>query len=168
MNFSKEGNSMDFDKLKQWLELTQKYQSSDFWGSMLDQSSFNQFLKDNMGTSSPSKPSPPSPPETDSIYPSIDIYITDSEVILLAELAGYRKEDLHISVSGNKLLLKGTSIPIAVGQPVLQERKQGPFQRLIELPEPTESGQIKAKFQNGLLTLTYIRRYFPEERVIIE
>ncbi|MBU8878542.1 Hsp20/alpha crystallin family protein [Bacillus sp. FJAT-29790] len=157
---------MDFEKLKQWMELAQKYQSGDFWNGMLDQSSFSQFMKENMdmGPSSDAK----GQPSSRTVYPNIDIYMTDSEVIVLADLAGYAKEDIQVSVSGNKLLLKGMSTPIVGGQPILQERNQGQFQRVIELPEPADTNQIRAKFQNGLLTLTYKRIYLQEERVTIE
>lgn len=156
---------MDFDKLKEWMELAKKYQSGDFWNGMLDQSSFNQFMKDSMEMPS----NEPSGQRTmKNQYPSIDIYINEFEVIIIADLPGYKKEDLHVSVSGNKLLLKGSSVPIVAGEPVLQERIQGQFQRIIELPEATESSQIKAKFHNGLLTLTYKRKYIAEEKVIID
>ncbi|MBS4223156.1 Hsp20/alpha crystallin family protein [Lederbergia citrea] len=159
---------MDFDKLRQWMELAQKYQSGDFWNGMLDQSSFTQFMKDNMDMGQQSEPKAQSSTTTSTQFPKVDIYMTESEVVVIAELAGYEKENLHISVSGNKLLLKGTSTPIIIGQPVLQERNEGQFQRIIELPEPTYSNQIKARFQNGLLTLTYSRKYFQEERVAID
>ncbi|MCR2822399.1 Hsp20/alpha crystallin family protein [Lederbergia panacisoli] len=160
---------MDFDKLKQWMELAQKYQSGDFWNNMMNQSSFGQFMNDSMDMSGgPSQSEKTNQPQHSTTFPKIDIYITDTEVTVIAELAGYEKENLHISVSGNKLLLKGTSTPIIMGQPVLQERNEGQFQRIIELPEPTFSNQIRAKLQNGLLILTYKRKYFQEERVPID
>ncbi|KAB2331506.1 Hsp20/alpha crystallin family protein [Cytobacillus depressus] len=165
---------MDFEKLKQWMEVARKYQSGDFWNGMLDQSSFNQFMKENMDMGSSAGPGPNAGANSlgrrpyNSKFPSIDIYMTDLEIIVLADLAGYKKEDLQVSVSGNKLLLKGTSSPIVSGQAIVQERNQGAFQRIIDLPEPTDSNQIKAKFQNGLLTLTYKRLYIQEETVPIE
>ncbi|MBY0120483.1 Hsp20/alpha crystallin family protein [Bacillus sp. S/N-304-OC-R1] len=156
---------MDFDKLKQWMELAKSYQTGDFWSGMLDQSSFNQFMKENMemGASEPSRQR-----TIKNQFPNIDIYINDLEVIVIADLPGYKKEDLHVSVSGNKLLLKGSTVPIVAGEAVLQERIQGQFQRVVELPEATDSDQIKAKFQNGVLTLTYKRKYIQEEKVIID
>lgn len=159
---------MDFEKLKQWMEIARKYQSGDFWNGMLDQSSFNQFMRENMDMGANAATNPLGQRPNKSNYPFIDIYMTDLEVIVLADLAGFKKEEIQVSVSGNKLLIKGTSSPIAGGQPIVQERNQGPFQRIIDLPEPTDSNQIKAKFQNGLLTLTYKRLYIQEERVPIE
>jgi len=159
---------MDFDKLKQWLELARKYQTGDFWNGIFDQSTLNQFMKENMdmGTSGPE--SSANPFSQNPTFPKVDIYMTDSEIIILADLAGFKKEDLHVSVSGNKLLIKGTASPIAGIQPILQERFQGPFQRTVDLPEPTDSNRIKAAFKDGLLTLTYKRLNIQEERVPIE
>jgi len=160
---------MDFDKLKQWMELAQKYQTGDFWNNMMNQSSFGQFMNESMDMSEgPSPSEKTNQPQNPSTFPKIDIYITETEVVVIAELAGYEKENLQISVSGHKLLLKGTSTPIIIGQPVHQERNEGQFQRIIELPEPTYSNQIRAKLQNGLLTLIYKRNYFQEERVSID
>ncbi|MBS4195454.1 Hsp20/alpha crystallin family protein [Lederbergia citri] len=160
---------MDFEQLKQWMELAQKYQSGDFWSSMMNQSSFGQFMNDTVGPD-PSKSENTVPPQQNQnkTFPKIDIYMTDTEVTVIAELAGYEKENIHISVSGNKLLLKGTSTPVIFGHVVQQERYEGQFQRIIELPEPTYSNQIKAKLHNGLLTLSYKRKYFQEERVPID
>ena len=159
---------MDFDKLKQWMELAQKYQSGDFWSNMMNQSSFAQFMNDTMDTNGGPSTAENHQPQNSTTFPKIDIYMTDTEVTIVAELAGYEKENLHISVSGNRLLLKGTSTPVIFGHAVLQERKEGQFQRIIELPEPTYSNQIRAKLHNGLLTLTYNRKYFQEERVAID
>ena len=157
---------MDFDKLRQWMELAKKYQSGDFWGGMLDQSSFQQFMKENMDMGPSGDPT--GQRMMKSTFPNTDIYINDFEVIVIADLPGYKKEDLHVSVSGNKLLLKGSAVPLIAGEPILQERVQGPFQRIIELPEPTESNGIKARFQNGLLTLSYKRKYMQEEKITID
>ncbi|MEH7392656.1 Hsp20/alpha crystallin family protein [Bacillus sp. JJ1503] len=141
---------------------------------MLDQSSFKQFMKENMDMGPTTGISPNEAANSlgrrpsNAKFPSVDIYMTDLEVIVLADLAGFKKEDLQVSVSGNKLLLKGTSSLIVSGQAIIQERNQRPFERIIDLPEPTDSNQIKAKFQNGLLILTYKRLYIQEERVPIE
>lgn len=154
---------MDFEKLKQWMDMAQKYQSGNFWNGLFDQSSFNQFMKETIDASSGTAPS-----SNDTSYPKTDVYITDTEIIVIAELAGYTKENIHISVSGDKLMLRGEPSHMITGQPVVQERHRGPFKRIIELPEPTFSNRIKAKFQNGLLILKYERKYYEEERVKID
>lgn len=157
---------MDFDKLMQWMELAKKYQKTDFWDGVFDHSSFSQFMKEQMDAG-PSSESKGNKAQMGS-FPPIDIYITNTEVMLLANLAGYTKENLHISISGTKLLLSGVSNPTVTGQSVIQERFQGEFKRIVELPEPTEPNQIHAKFENGLLILSYKRKEIKEKRVNIE
>jgi HSP20 family protein len=36
------------------------------------------------------------------------------------------------------------------------------------LPEPTDAHHLRAKFENGLLILSYHRQFFQEERIHIE
>ena len=68
------------------------------------------------------------------------------------EIPGALKEDVFLSVSGNKLTVRGViQSPILNGQLLQTERKYGEFQRVIELPEPTDSQHIQARFDNGLL-----------------
>ena len=73
-----------------------------------------------------------------------------------------------MSVSGTKLLIKGSDARVFIGEPVQQERQHGAFQRIIQLPEPTFPNQIRAKFNNGLLIITYTRQFRKEENVPIE
>ncbi|SFC52967.1 HSP20 family protein [Bacillus sp. OV322] len=161
---------MDFNKLMQWMELAQKYQTTDFWNGVFEQTSFNQFMKENMDMSSPQGPSPDNgaAPMPRSDFPAVDIYVTDTEVIILADLAGYTKENIQVSVSGARLLLRGSMNSMIAGQAFLKERSQDGFRRIIDLPEPAESNLITAKFENGLLRLTYNRQFMEEERVNIE
>ncbi len=102
-------------------------------------------------------------------FPTTDIFITETAVILLLEIPGAQKEDVFLSVSGNKLTVRGIiKAPILNGELVQSERKYGEFQRTIELPEPTDSQHIQARFDNGLLVITYGRVYRQEESIFIQ
>lgn len=157
---------MDFDKIMKWMELAKMQQTSDFWNAFADQSSFNQFMKENGNMGSSSEPEVKKTPQNK--FPPIDIYMTETDIIILADLAGYLKENLQVSISGAKLLIKGTMAAFISGQPILQERIGGEFQRVVDLPEPTDISQIRAKFENGLLIVSYRRIFGQEEHVNIE
>ena len=102
-------------------------------------------------------------------FPATDIVLTETAVILLLEIPGALKEDVFLSVSGNKLTVRGIiKSPILNGELVQTERKYGEFQRMIELPEPTDSQHIQARFDNGLLIITYGRVYRQEESIFIQ
>ncbi|XJZ25735.1 Hsp20/alpha crystallin family protein [Bacillota bacterium Lsc_1132] len=157
---------MDFEQLKKWMELAKKQQSEDFWKQFSDTSMFNDFLNNSNNTGEP--PNFANQTASQKNFPLIDLYMTELEIIVLVDLAGYKKENLHVSVSGTKLLLKGTFPSLIPVKPIHQERQSGDFQRIIELPEPASSNEIRAKFENGLLMVWYKRKRPPEESVIIE
>ena len=157
---------MDMNKILQWMDLTNKYQATDFWKEIFEKSSFDEFMKNNTNFEQASEA--PSEPEQGKEFPPTDIYITDDEVLLISDLAGYAKEDIQLSVSGTKVLIKGNNSQLFIGEPVLQERFNGSFQRTIQLPEPTYPNQIRAKFNNGLLFVSYKRQFKKEEHVPIE
>ena len=57
-------------------------------------------------------------PKQDSIkdFPKTDIYLTDIAVIVLVELPGAIKEEVHLTVSGTRLTIKGVvRLPIIQG-----------------------------------------------------
>ncbi|PWA13446.1 Hsp20/alpha crystallin family protein [Pueribacillus theae] len=167
---------MDMEKIKQWMEMAQKYQSGNFWDTIFDQHSGQTqqntgSTQQNPGTSEQNNHGYTRESHTSSTpteFPLVDIFVTDTEVIVIIELPGLRKEDVQLSLSGNKLLVKGRSkIPVVSGSSILNERKYGEFERLIELPEPTESKDVQARFDCGLLFVTYIRKYTEHENISI-
>jgi HSP20 family protein len=157
---------MDMNKMLQWMDLAKNYQSNDFWSGIFEQPSFDEFMKSNFDFGQPGEAK--SEPVRGKNFPPTDIYLTDEEVILVAELPGYLKEDIQLSVSGIKVLIKGSKKDLMNGELIQKERNSGDFQRIIQLPEPTLPHQVHAKFINGLLIVSYKRQYSNEEQVPIE
>lgn len=160
------GSIMDMNKILQWMDLAKKYQTTDFWNEIFEQPSFNEFMNNNMDSGQMGES--PMDFKKGIKFPPTDIYITDEEILLILDLAGYTKENIQLSVSGTKLLIKGSESKVFIGEPVQQERHHGAFERIIQLPEPTFPNQIRAKFNNGLLLITYTRQFRKEEDVPIE
>ncbi|MGG3801852.1 Hsp20/alpha crystallin family protein [Metabacillus fastidiosus] len=156
---------MDFDKLKQWLEISQQYQQGDFWETVFEQS-FREKLQEGFSQAAPNTERSKALLKN---FPKTDIYVTDTAVVVLLEVPGVMREDLFLSVSGNKLVVSGISkLPDIHAISKQTERVYGEFERIIELPEPTDSNHIQAKFENGLVILTYIRKYSQQERIFIK
>jgi HSP20 family protein len=156
---------MDFEKMKQWMEVTQKYQNNKFWDMIFEQSPSEEMMGDFENQQEFKK----SGHASSKSFPTTDIVLTETAVILLLEIPGALKEDVFLSVSGNKLTVRGViKSPILNGEAVLTERKYGEFQRIIELPEPTDSNHIQARFDNGILAITYGRTYRQEESIFIQ
>lgn len=157
---------MDMNKILQWMDLAKKYQTSNFWNEIFDQPSFQEFMKNGQDFGQTSES--PFDSEQGKKFPPTDIYMNSEEVLIISDLAGFTKEDIQLSVSGTKLLIKGSNNQVFTGDLVQQERHHGTFQRMINLPEPTFPNQIRAKFNNGLLLITYKRQFKKEENVPIE
>ncbi|WP_059171707.1 Hsp20/alpha crystallin family protein [Bacillus sp. FJAT-27445] len=152
---------MDMDKIKQWIEMSQQYQNGRFWEMVFEDSPPGEIPEEAPVRHRNAK-------EKQGVYPVTDIYLTDRDVILLLEVPGVMREDIALSVSGSRLTIKGVlQAPIINGATVHTERKYGEFQRNLDLPEPAESKDILARFENGLLIITYPRRYTREETIMI-
>lgn len=88
--------------------------------------------------------------------PALDLYQTDDEIVIKASLPGVKPDDIHISVTGDVLCLRGE---IGRDEEVnddsyhLRERSYGKFSRSISLPAPVVSDKAKAEFDKGILTL---------------
>ncbi|WP_164985036.1 Hsp20/alpha crystallin family protein [Ammoniphilus sp. CFH 90114] len=144
------------DKLKQWLEIAQQNQPKQFWNNVFHPSSKQD---GNISSLDDRKVK----------FPTADIYVNDTSVTVIIELPGLTKNDIEILISYNKLVIKG-NMPAPTGsmQSIQTERRYGPFERVLELPEPTEARHVQARFDHGLLILTYMRRNNPAEKVFIE
>ena len=167
---------MDIEQLRQWMEMAQKYQNGNFWDTIFDQYMGANHQNTgatyhNTGPTERSDQGDERESQTANVsaeFPLTDIFLTETEIIVIIELPGLRKEDIRLSLSGNILLIKGMSkIPVISGSSFLNERKYGAFERNIKLPEPADSKDIRAKFDNGLLFVTYERKYSQHEEITI-
>jgi len=89
--------------------------------------------------------------------PAVDIYETENEIVLKAELPGVDKDDLEVKVENNTLILKGEKrqeTEIKKENYHRAERIYGQFQRIFTLPDTVDTDKIKASFKSGILTLT--------------
>ncbi|THE11586.1 Hsp20/alpha crystallin family protein [Bacillus timonensis] len=157
---------VDFEKLKQWMEVAQKYQAGDFWNQVFDKESARKFMQDMKAEQSEDQVGRPAESME---YPPVDIFMLDSQIVILIEIPGIDKRDIQLKVIGSKLTIKGISrLPFKPETALKNERVYGEFERTIELPEPTDGNPIRARFNHGLLVITYHKKIEPEEFVIIE
>jgi HSP20 family protein len=87
----------------------------------------------------------------------LDLAQTSDDVIVRASLPGVTPDDIHISVTGDVLTLRGEVKEEKVTNEVsyhLRERRYGSFSRTITLPTSVVAEKAKAEFENGVLTLT--------------
>ena len=88
----------------------------------------------------------------------IDVKEDDAAYTVQAEVPGVPKEDIHISIDGNVVSLRAEvrqHDEKKEGEKVLRsERYYGAVARSFQLPVDVDATQAKAKYDNGVLTLT--------------
>lgn len=90
-------------------------------------------------------------------FPSVDIYETDDEIILKAELPGIDIKSVSIEVEGNCITLKGErrfEKNLSEENYHRMERFYGAFQRNFNLPNNVDKRGVRANFKNGVLEIT--------------
>jgi len=92
---------------------------------------------------------------TEPVYtPAVDIYETQDELVLLADLPGVAKQDLVINLDDELLTIEGAAhAPAEAGQQLLSEYESGTFYRQFTVGEAIDRGKIDAKLKNGVLEL---------------
>ena len=91
------------------------------------------------------------------IFPLINITEDDDKFYVRAELPGLKSDELDISVTGDSLTIKGErKIPVEDEKSIYhrREREAGSFSRIINLPTQIDTGKVKARSADGVLTLT--------------
>jgi HSP20 family protein len=86
--------------------------------------------------------------------PSCDIYETDDEVVVKAEIPGVKKEDVKVSLQDNLLTLSGErkfEEETKKENYLRVERGYGAFSRSFTLPPYVDATKISAEFKDGLL-----------------
>src|SRR6266446_9660296 len=86
--------------------------------------------------------------------PNTDVYVTEGNLVIKVELAGMRKEDLELTVEGNRLMISGQRPDGTRGARckfLVMEINYGAFECVIEIPDGYELSQAKAGYQNGFL-----------------
>jgi HSP20 family protein len=86
--------------------------------------------------------------------PRVDIYETDKELLLYADMPGVRPEDLDLRFERGELLVHGRVQPRQHnGQIVRAEYEEGDFYRSFTIHESIDSTRIEAACKNGVLTV---------------
>ena len=94
--------------------------------------------------------------------PAVDIFETEHELVVRADLPGVNPQDLDIRVENNILTIRGErkfdSNKANEENYLRVERAYGPFSRSFSLANSVKSDAIKADYQNGVLTLSIPKR----------
>ena len=103
--------------------------------------------------------------------PDVDVFETEAAVVVLAEIAGIRSEDLRVTVDGEELRISGTRrVPerTDVKRLLQMEIAAGPFERRLRIEIPFDRENVSAHLSDGFLTVTLPRRGPQRRQVKLE
>ncbi|MEJ2656370.1 MAG: Hsp20/alpha crystallin family protein [Desulfobacterales bacterium] len=89
--------------------------------------------------------------------PLVDLSETDTHLIIKAELPGIEAKDVDVSITGDRLTIKGEKQQEKEEKEenrYRSERYYGGYERTIDLPVSIEEDKTEATFDKGILTIT--------------
>ncbi len=88
---------------------------------------------------------------------AIDVYQTNTKIIVKSTVAGVNPEDIKISLHNDLLTIKGSRKMKEIvndNDYLYQECYWGSFSRSIILPAEVDSQNVEAEIENGILTVS--------------
>ena len=89
------------------------------------------------------------------LVPHTDIYEENDQLVMKIELPGINKEDVNITLQGDRLTVKAEKKEAVIDEAscYARERQYGQYMRSATLPFPVKEDEISATFENGVLEL---------------
>ena len=101
--------------------------------------------------------------------PAVDIYETENELVLSAEIPGLSEKEVEIKVEDNTLTLKGErrfEKETKEENYHRIERSYGSFYRAFTLPNSIDPDKIQAEHENGVLRVSMPKRHELNPRTV--
>jgi HSP20 family protein len=93
--------------------------------------------------------------------PAVDIYETENELVLKADLPGVEEKDIDVRVENNLLTVRGErqfETKVKEDNYLRVERTYGSFSRSFGLPNTVNTEAISADYKHGVLTVQLPKR----------
>ena len=93
--------------------------------------------------------------------PAVDIYETENELVLKADLPEVEEKDIDVRVENNTLTIRGErkfEKSVKEDNYLRVERTFGSFSRSFSLPNTVNTEAVKATYKNGVLTVELPKR----------
>lgn len=88
--------------------------------------------------------------------PAVEMYETDNEIVVKAELPGVKKENIEVSIKDNTLHIRGEKKEEREEKTETihrLERVYGKFERVLTLPVDVKAEEVKAEYKDGILEI---------------
>jgi len=88
--------------------------------------------------------------------PEVDVIESPEHVWVLVNVPGANPDDIHVSLAGNMLTVKGETIETPLSDNDfghVMQRKRGAFERSIPMPVPVDPDHVSAEARYGVLRI---------------
>jgi len=102
-------------------------------------------------------------------HPPMDVFESESEYVVIMEVAGIRVEDVHVSYESGVLTIKGVRRDIDYGVKRhyhIMEIDFGSFERKIKLPGDVDRDKVNALYKDGFLEIRLEKGPQSRERTV--
>lgn len=102
-------------------------------------------------------------------YPAVNIWTSEDNAFVTAEMPGIKSEDIDISIVDDTVTLSGTREPEELDEGTRYHRRErgfGKFTRNIQLPFNVDVNHVEAVFENGVLQISLPRAEADKPRKI--
>ena len=99
----------------------------------------------------------------------VDVVNEDEEVVVKASLAGFKPEEIHVTVEDGVLAIKAETEEKAESNEngyVLRERRSGSFYRSLRLSDSVDAENVESAYENGVLSVRLPRVESKKAKVI--
>jgi HSP20 family protein len=93
--------------------------------------------------------------------PAVDVYETENELVIKADLPDVEEKDLDVRVENNMLTIRGErkfEQKVKEENYLRMERSYGSFSRSFSLPSSVDTEAIKAEYKDGVLNISLPKR----------
>ena len=93
--------------------------------------------------------------------PAVDVCETPEDIIIVAELAGVRKEEIEVTLDSDLIRIAGRRAEPAITEKLRCHQLEinfGEFERILRLSSPIIPEKVTALYQDGFLQVTLPKR----------
>jgi HSP20 family protein len=103
--------------------------------------------------------------------PDVDVFETETSIVVRVDLAGVRSSDLRVTVDGSMLRISGVRVSddsSEVKRLHQMEIATGPFERRVRVPVAFDRERVAAHLSDGFLTVSLSKRLQARREVQVE
>ncbi len=103
--------------------------------------------------------------------PAADVFYAEDAILVRLEIAGVPRDRIRVTLDGEFLRVRGVRRPPPGeerGRPQQVEIAFGPFERALRIDAPFERDGVRAKLEDGILTVTLPRKPVGARQIRVE